>query len=269
MKGLILTGGRSQRMGRDKAAIDFHDDGKTQAERMRELLAPFCDDVFLSIGHGKTADHPFLADLAPDRGPLAGLEAAFALDSQSEWLVVACDLPLIDSATLTTLVSAGSGTRAFRNRLDSRAEPLCAIYDAASAESSLADWLDDKKRCARHFIESLDPQLIDLPHPHALDNANTPEDVIEIRAHLAGIAVEKTLKCLFFAILQDEMRTPELALTTSATTPAAVYDELRMIHGLSLKRSALCVAINGDFSDWTTPLRDGDEIVFIPPVSGG
>lgn len=268
MKALILTGGRSQRMGRDKSALVLHDDGLTQTERMLQLVAPFCDEAFVSVAYGETSIHPHLADLAPDRGPLAGLEAAFAHDPHSHWLVIACDLPLLEKETLTTLTEAGNTTRAFKNRLDQRAEPLCAIYSSV-CRPALRAWLAAGKRCARHFIESLDPQLLDLPTPHALDNANTPEDLIELRAHLAGTATMKSLKLLFFAKLQDEMQTPELSYTSDATTAAGIYDELRMKHSLSLKRQHLRVAINGNFAEWSTPLRDGDEVVFIPPVSGG
>jgi molybdopterin converting factor small subunit len=48
-----------------------------------------------------------------------------------------------------------------------------------------------------------------------------------------------------------------------------LYDELRASRGFSLAADALKVAVNAEFSAWDRPLRDGDTIVFIPPVAGG
>ena len=56
---------------------------------------------------------------------------------------------------------------------------------------------------------------------------------------------------------------------TAAATPAALYDELRGRHNFSLTANLLMVAVNGDFGAWDTPLKEGDEVVFLPPVAGG
>jgi molybdopterin converting factor small subunit len=58
-------------------------------------------------------------------------------------------------------------------------------------------------------------------------------------------------------------------LDTAAETPAALYAEVAARHGFRLAPSQLTVAVNAAFSDWERPLRDGDDIVFIPPVAGG
>ena len=59
------------------------------------------------------------------------------------------------------------------------------------------------------------------------------------------------------------------SMRTQTPDPAALYDELSRRHGFSLARSQLKVAVNAEFSDWSRPLADGDEVVFIPPVAGG
>ena len=270
MKGLLLTGGKSQRMGRDKATLTLRD-GMDQTQRGKSLLSDVCTDVYLSVAAGTPSAPDTLPDLLEDAGPLAGLHAAFQKDPQSDWLILACDLPLIESDVLKMISDHHTGSAtAFKNRMDQRAEPLCAIYSPGAA-APLGEWLTTGKRCARHFLESLTPTLLDLPETHlyALDNANTPEDLIELENRLSGATEEKTLNLLHFAQLRDEVGAAETTHTTTCATAAGVYDELRMAHGLSLTRKHLKVAVNGDFADWSTRISDGDELAFIPPVSGG
>lgn len=79
----------------------------------------------------------------------------------------------------------------------------------------------------------------------------------------------KTLTIQYFAVLREQAGMSEETLQTEAGTAAALYDELRSRHEFRLLPEQLKVAVNADFSDWTTPLEDGDTVVFIPPVAGG
>jgi molybdopterin converting factor subunit 1 len=81
--------------------------------------------------------------------------------------------------------------------------------------------------------------------------------------------VNKTVRVRYFAILREQSGLDEETVTTAAPTAAELYDELRSRHGFVLSRERLRVAINDDFRPWTTPLQDGDTLVFIPPVAGG
>ena len=73
----------------------------------------------------------------------------------------------------------------------------------------------------------------------------------------------------YYAALREKAGRTAETLETAATTPAAVYDELRTRHGFGLNREAVRVAVNDEFADWNQTLREGDELVFIPPVAGG
>lgn len=73
----------------------------------------------------------------------------------------------------------------------------------------------------------------------------------------------------YFAVLREQAGRSEETLETRASTPAELYDELRVAHGFALPRAMLRVAVNDEFGDWTTPLASGDRVVFIPPVAGG
>jgi molybdopterin converting factor subunit 1 len=77
------------------------------------------------------------------------------------------------------------------------------------------------------------------------------------------------LRLRYFALFREQAGRREETLATTAATPALLYEELATRYGFRLGRAQLQVAVNGAFADWSTPLVDGDEIVFIPPVAGG
>jgi len=73
----------------------------------------------------------------------------------------------------------------------------------------------------------------------------------------------------YYAILREQAGKSEESITTSAATATALFDELKARYPFTLNASQLKVAINTEFRDWKTPLKDGDSVVFIPPVAGG
>jgi sulfur-carrier protein len=78
-----------------------------------------------------------------------------------------------------------------------------------------------------------------------------------------------TVHIQYFAILREQRGVARETLSTSATTTAALYDELRTRHGFSLPRDRVRAAVDESFVAWDTLLRDGQNVVFIPPVAGG
>ncbi len=185
--GLVLAGGRSSRMGTDKAAL-VHPDGRTLARRTCDLLRDAgCETVALSLRHdqeipvgfGDFENLAIVRDPAGESaGPIAGMISGMRLHPEADWLVLACDLPRLDVATLTTLVGsrrAGEKFLSYRSEFDGLPEPLCALYTSESLgvlEQAQADDL----RCPRKVLIRNDCRLIDPVLQRALDNANTPED---------------------------------------------------------------------------------------------
>jgi molybdopterin synthase sulfur carrier subunit len=78
-----------------------------------------------------------------------------------------------------------------------------------------------------------------------------------------------TVHLQYFALLREQRGLGSETLATSARTAGQLYDELRARHDFSLSSDRLRVAINNEFAPWSTPLTDGAQIVFIPPVAGG
>ena len=78
-----------------------------------------------------------------------------------------------------------------------------------------------------------------------------------------------TLHIQYFAILREQRGLTQETLTTTAATPTALYAELRTRHAFTLPADRVRAAVNDEFVAATALLRDGDLIVFIPPVAGG
>ncbi len=73
----------------------------------------------------------------------------------------------------------------------------------------------------------------------------------------------------YFAILRDQRGATEETLSVELQTVGELYQSLAAQYGFTLEKSALRVSVNQRFVDWPTPLKSGDDVVFIPPVSGG
>jgi molybdopterin converting factor subunit 1 len=78
-----------------------------------------------------------------------------------------------------------------------------------------------------------------------------------------------TIHVAYFAILREQRGLTEEQLATTATTPTDLYEELRARHGFTLPADRVRAAVNDEFVAPAATLRDGDRLVFIPPVAGG
>lgn len=187
--GLVLAGGRSSRMREDKAALVFG--RRPQLAEAFALVAPRVKRAYVSVradqrGEPLRAGFPQVVDGELGQGPVAGILAAQRLHPEAAWLVVACDLPLLDGATLDELIEARDPSRlatAYRSAHDGLPEPLCAIWEPASA-AALARFVEAGQSCPRRFLARHDARLLDAARPRALDNANTPDDAAAARAAL-------------------------------------------------------------------------------------
>lgn len=275
--GLVLAGGRSTRMQRDKATLAYH--GRTQLEWAMELVAPHVARAFVSVRPDQREDpvrarFPQIVDAQPGIGPVAGILAAQAAHPEVAWLVLACDLPYLDADTLATLLAARRPERcatAYASARDGLPEPLCAIWEPRS-RVALADFVATGQDCPRKFLIDSDLELIAPPRADALANINTPEEYGAALNRLgagAAPARARRVRVQYYALLREQSGRSEEALETVARTPLELYAELRARYPFTLAPDLLRVAINAEFADWSQSLRDGDSVVFIPPVAGG
>jgi molybdenum cofactor guanylyltransferase len=270
--GLILAGGSSRRMNRDKASLEYQ--GKTQLDRAFELASRHVANVFVSVRADQTLDptraqRPMIVDSVAGEGPMAGIRSALAAHPKVAWLVLACDLPYLSDAALDFLLRGRDATvfaTAYTSAHDGLPEPLCAIWEPSAAEA-LADYQSGGGHCPRKFLIRHGARLLEPQDRRALDNVNTPE---EYRQAIA--ALDKTpmqLKIQYYALMREQAGRSEETLETTASTPGGLYQELVARYGFTLSRDQLKVAVNSEFSDWSRKLNVGDAVVFIPPVAGG
>jgi molybdopterin-guanine dinucleotide biosynthesis protein A len=262
-------------MGADKAALQYH--GQPQLRWAFELASKVCMATFVSVRPDQRDDatrsgFPQIVDRQPGIGPIAGISAALLEHSQAAWLVLACDLPFLTERTLQHLIAnrdAHKIATAYRSTHDGLPEPLCAIWEPAAREPLLA-YIATGKQCPRKFLIDSNTALLDLPERQALDNVNTVEEFGLAAAALGPRTKSaKTIRVQYYAILREQAGRSDETLDTSAGTPAELYAELRQRHPFQLGPAQLKVALNSEFSDWQTPLKHGDTVVFIPPVAGG
>jgi len=267
--GLVLTGGHSRRMQRDKAALAYA--GKPQLARAMELLQPWVVRRFVSVRADQYDDpqraaYERIVDRLADLGPLGGIHAALSTHPDKAWLVLACDLPFLGHASLERLIAQRAPQRlatAYRSGYDGQPEPLCAIYEPASLPA-IESWIAAGKQCPRALLASADVRLLELADPRALDNINTADEYREATA-----TPLRRIQVRYFALLREQAGCSGEQLATQARSAAELYEELRARHRLSLASSQLRVAINEEFADWGAPLADGDSVAFLPPVAGG
>jgi molybdenum cofactor guanylyltransferase len=184
MNGLILAGGNSSRMGQNKALLSYH--GLPQVVYLAQLVAPFCQQVWASCKVGQQSplqeagytgafvlDQPEWGDI----GPMNGILSAFAHEN-TDWLVVACDYPLLNATDLAYLLAHKNDAApavAFRNDAG-YTEPLVGLYKSR-AYPLLLTAHQAQRYSLKHWLEAQAATLLPPTRPQALAQANTPQEM--------------------------------------------------------------------------------------------
>jgi molybdopterin-guanine dinucleotide biosynthesis protein A len=185
LTGLLLAGGGSRRMGRDKTAPDFLFDGEPLAARVARLLGQVCDEVLVASGDGARMAWlglPQIPDGVPDSGPLGGLVAGLERAAHPLVAAVAADMPFASPALLRLLASLADGRAAAVPVGDRGIEPLHAVY-ATAARPVLEAALQDRRLSVRDALAGLDVRTVGEGEWRPADpsgrfawNVNRPED---------------------------------------------------------------------------------------------
>lgn len=188
INGLILAGGRSKRMGFDKAWINYH--GKPQVQNLFEILSSLCKRVFISCKLNQTNEFKYLGPVIPDAtevtGPAAALLSAFKFDPDSSWLVVACDLPFINRAGLQKLIVERDPSKVatvYINPDNNLPEPLIGIWEP-KAVKMIESYVQQVITCPRKMLIQSDVKLLVPDHTMLIANINTPEEYKKAKSRL-------------------------------------------------------------------------------------
>ncbi len=179
--GLVLSGGRSTRMGTDKGLLEYH--GVPQREYFYNILKKCCDRVFLSIrdDQEKEVDQKFnyIKDQNEYRGPFNGILSAHKRFPNAAWLVLACDLPLLELSTITQLVTERDPNyiaTAFATSKTRLPEPLIAIWEPKSLVKALDYLRSAESSGPRKYLMNSSVKIIHPVKDQVLCNANSLEE---------------------------------------------------------------------------------------------
>ena len=188
--GLVLAGGKSRRMGKDKGLIPYH--GMPQRDYLYHLLSRVCDRTFLSIRPEQQSEIPDDMEVIVDenqyKGPYNGLLSAHKKFSKVAWLVLACDLPLIDLQSLQELIAARDPNQmatSFAQKDDPLPEPLCAIWEPHAFTTSIGYLESGNGTCPRKFLINSQVKLVFPDNPNVLMNANSEKEYKDAIVKLA------------------------------------------------------------------------------------
>jgi len=203
VEAFLLVGGKSSRMGRDKAFLELN--GAPLIQRTADLLKPLIAKNTLVISTDQPANAittnpystfelPTLADRWPNAGPLGGIATALATAQTSWSLILACDMPFLTKEWLTFLLNQISETSeqtdAIVPETNRGLEPLCAIYRSTCAPI-LAAALDRGVRKVTDVLATLNLRRICetewrqfFPDGNLFGNLNTWQDYLEAQQRL-------------------------------------------------------------------------------------
>jgi molybdenum cofactor guanylyltransferase len=174
----VLVGGRSSRMGRDKALLPYR--GRPLAQWIAAAVAESAGNVTL-IGSPQLysgVGYPVISDLFPGEGPLGGILTALR-HSNAEWnLIVACDMPEIDAGLLIRLLDAARQFEAdalLPVTSEGPPQPLCAVYRRTSL-APLETAFSTGIRKVTTALAGVRCLRLPMEEVSQFQNVNTPED---------------------------------------------------------------------------------------------
>lgn len=182
VNGLVLAGGYSTRMGTDKGLLVYHD--VPQREFVFNLLAQHCTSVFTSCRADQAVPNKLnpIRDTFDIRGPLNGILSAFHYEHDVAWLVVAIDMPFVDSQVIDTLLShrdVKCVATCYFNRDTQLPEPLLTLWES-HAYPLLQQFSKSGHVSPREFLRTHPVRMIEPPNDKTLINVNRPQDASSI-----------------------------------------------------------------------------------------
>ncbi len=188
--GFILTGGKSSRMGRDKAFLKIGE--KTFLENALETLAPVCKQVKIVLNRSQThfieklpAGISYIFDIYENRGALGGLHAALKTCKTEFAVILAVDLPFVTSGAIESLCEMIADKKEISavipRQNDERLQPLCAVYRVKDCLPKAEELLSKNESVSvRGFLKTLEVKIIESKSlsqkENLLKNINSPVD---------------------------------------------------------------------------------------------
>jgi molybdopterin-guanine dinucleotide biosynthesis protein A len=178
VKGLVLVGGKSTRMGQDKSELNYF--GKPQKEFVRELLEKNTLETYYSVQKASENDSEALREISDkflNLGPFGGICSAFQKDPNSAWFVLATDVPFVNEEIIQLVLKHRNPSKvatAIKGKGKEFVEPLITIYEP-KAYPILLQYLAQGYSCPRKMLINSDVEIVEIEDDF-IRNINTPEE---------------------------------------------------------------------------------------------
>jgi molybdenum cofactor guanylyltransferase len=181
MRGVVLAGGRSSRMGEPKHLLTLPD-GRTMLQTVVDTMRTVVDRISIVGGqpHGMGPGIDWVAE-SDGEGPLWAVHQLLRAGVADVLIVAASDMPLLSDSTLGRLVDA-RGAACFRIEGEAALQPLPLRVEIGS-RSAVEDLVCIQgKRALHHFLSEADPTVLTIPSErrHEFTNINTPEEYLSM-----------------------------------------------------------------------------------------
>jgi molybdopterin-guanine dinucleotide biosynthesis protein A len=181
--GAILAGGKSSRMGANKALLNL--DGRPFVAHVADTLQNIFERIIV-VANDPSA-YGFLRmevfrDVYQELGPLGGIHSALVNAGSADIFVIACDTPFVTRDLVKYIVGFDSNAPAKIPSFNQRLHPLCGVYRHDCLQA-VVDRLESRRLRVLDFVESIHAEVIpispDLPfyRENLFDNFNAPEDL--------------------------------------------------------------------------------------------
>lgn len=181
--GVILSGGKSSRMGEDKGLIKYKD--KPMVEYSIDLLKPICDEIVISTNSLDYIDFGFqtIPDLIPNIGPIGGIFSVMNMLKADYYLFVSCDMPNLSISVAEELVELKTKAEIIVPRhSEGKQEPLFAVYSFSVLEQ-IKKQIEKENYKLMDLLKVCNTDFYDVPNKllqvnsRMFENINTPKDV--------------------------------------------------------------------------------------------
>ena len=184
----ILCGGKSSRMGTNKAFLKIDD--KTLIQRMMDLIDTIFSKIVISSNEPELYESfrkKIIKDIYQGRGPVSGIHSALTDLKTEKCFFISCDMPFISRQLINYLINYNSDKEIILPKADGRLQQLCGIYskkilpdvDKLIIESMLEG--SQLKGSIYELLNRIEPEIVDVTrqnfyHQDLFFNINTPED---------------------------------------------------------------------------------------------
>lgn len=179
LTGILMCGGKSSRMGKDKYALLYNN--LPLYKPSLDTLQRFCDTIIIScnVAFPEFVDFTVVEDDVKEIGPMGGIYSCLKKSSSKYNMILACDMPFVNGGLMTQLLSISNDYDAIVPLVDGRAEPLYAIYNV-SIIPTLEAFIHSERYSLKQMLSGLEVCYVHVDTDvQELKNVNTPAELME------------------------------------------------------------------------------------------